>query len=721
MKNNRLKMAKFYCLMMIIGLLSIPQLSNAQITNPGFETGDLSTWNSFPGTSISSGMVILNWTVNPADYFMASLTPEGISESSAESYLGLPYGSLASFNATFNSTTDFAVITKQIYLGANESITVYWNYISRDYTPYNDGAIATLVGPSYQQIQLLAVTANANGNSTAVVTGSYGSTGWRTATFTSGAAGTYTFGYSVFNWGDTAVDPTAALDDATGGTFAPGEPVVTTAAITSIGSSTAVSGGNVISGIGVTARGVCWNSTGLPTLSDSFTMDGSGTGIFTSNLSGLQVGTTYSVRAYATNSAATVYGGEVSFVITDNIAPEVTCPSSITVVADAGLCSAVVNFSASVTDNYDSNPSVIYSHSSGSSFGVGTTLVTVIASDASNNVSSCSFDVIVEDDIDPSIFCQDISVCADDAVGKTLVYDVPLADDFCGIAQVTLIAGLQSGSVFPVGSSTVTYEAVDVNENTSQCSFVVTIFGLPSVEAGNCQTRYLGYEALDIGNYLVATGSAGTPGYSYSWSPTGSITSFMNETVIVFPFVGTTYTVLITDANGCVASDEVYVDVVDVVSVCSTSKNQKVQVCHIPPGNTANSNEICVSTNAVGAHLAHGDHLGYCDNPCQEDLNPSKNTNPVMATDHSHSLMDVYPNPTGGDFTIKYMLEYDSEVEIKLLDVTGKLITILYFNESGFGNEFMEFPVSKDLPSGLYTIQLRTEHELINQKIVISE
>ena len=95
-------------------------------------------------------------------------------------------------------------------------------------------------------------------------------------------------------------------------------PAVTTSAVSNIGANSATSGGNVTSdgGATVTARGICWNTTGTPTLSDSHTTDGTGTGTFTSTLAGLQPNTTYYVRAYATNSMGTAYGNEVTFTTT---------------------------------------------------------------------------------------------------------------------------------------------------------------------------------------------------------------------------------------------------------------------------------------------------------------------------------------------------------------------------------------------------------------------
>lgn len=96
---------------------------------------------------------------------------------------------------------------------------------------------------------------------------------------------------------------------------------VTTATITTnntanVTSTTALSGGVISSdgGATVTVRGVCWSLFTTPTTADSHTSDGSGTGGFASNITGLMPGQVYYVRAYATNSQGTSYGNQQSFV-----------------------------------------------------------------------------------------------------------------------------------------------------------------------------------------------------------------------------------------------------------------------------------------------------------------------------------------------------------------------------------------------------------------------
>jgi hypothetical protein len=132
-------------------------------------------------------------------------------------------------------------------------------------------------------------------------------------------------------------------------------PSVLTSSVTSITQTTATCGGNVTfpGSASVTARGVCWSTSANPTTSNSKTTDGSGIGSFTSSITGLTAGTTYHVRAYATNSTGTVYGSDISFTTTAG-APTIpvittTTPSNITTTTATGGGNITSNGGAAIT------------------------------------------------------------------------------------------------------------------------------------------------------------------------------------------------------------------------------------------------------------------------------------------------------------------------------------------------------------------------------------
>ena len=131
-------------------------------------------------------------------------------------------------------------------------------------------------------------------------------------------------------------------------TFLPG---VTTSNVTSITLNSAVCGGNVTSegNLDVTARGVCWSTSPNPTITDNKTTNGSGTGSFTSNITGLADGTTYYVRAYATNSKGTAYGEEKSFTTIAKTLPQITTANVTSITANTAVCGGNVTSDGNAT------------------------------------------------------------------------------------------------------------------------------------------------------------------------------------------------------------------------------------------------------------------------------------------------------------------------------------------------------------------------------------
>jgi hypothetical protein len=124
---------------------------------------------------------------------------------------------------------------------------------------------------------------------------------------------------------------------------------ITTNNLTSITQTTATCGGNIASdgASSITSRGVCWSTTNSnPTILDTKTNNGTGIGSFTSSITGLTAGTTYYVRAYATNSVGTAYGNTRTFV---TLSP--TLPSGIVTTQISSITQNTASSGGSIANN----------------------------------------------------------------------------------------------------------------------------------------------------------------------------------------------------------------------------------------------------------------------------------------------------------------------------------------------------------------------------------
>ena len=128
-------------------------------------------------------------------------------------------------------------------------------------------------------------------------------------------------------------------------------PTVTTSSATSISYTSATVGGNVTDdgGSNVTARGIVYSTTPNPTTANSKVASGSGKGAFTCNLSNLQAGVKYYIRAYAANQKGTAYGEEKSFTTKAITLPTVTTSPA------TNILSTSATVGGNVTDDGGSN------------------------------------------------------------------------------------------------------------------------------------------------------------------------------------------------------------------------------------------------------------------------------------------------------------------------------------------------------------------------------
>ncbi|MCB0668628.1 MAG: HYR domain-containing protein, partial [Saprospiraceae bacterium] len=191
--------------------------------------------------------------------------------------------------------------------------------------------------------------------------------------------------------------------------------------------------------------------------------------------------------------------------VNDAEAPMITCPMNITQANDAGQCGAIVTFTPMISDNCP-GATVTCVPASGSFFPVGTTPVSCTVTDAAGLTSMCSFNVTVNDTENPTITCPaNISVNNDPGTcGAVVTYATPVIGDNCPGTTVSCVP--VSGSVFPVGTTTVNCTATDAVGNTNFCSFSVTVMdNEPPV-----------WQIADMGNVLVDNDPGTGPTDSYN-------------------------------------------------------------------------------------------------------------------------------------------------------------------------------------------------------------
>jgi hypothetical protein len=128
-------------------------------------------------------------------------------------------------------------------------------------------------------------------------------------------------------------------------------PTITTAAVSAITTSSAIIGATITSdgGAALSAWGVCWSTSANPTLANSFLQHNVSTTIFGSALSGLTQNTTYYVRAYATNSAGTAYGNELSFTTLAIVLPIVTTTAITSITSTSANSGGTLTYDGGAT------------------------------------------------------------------------------------------------------------------------------------------------------------------------------------------------------------------------------------------------------------------------------------------------------------------------------------------------------------------------------------
>ncbi|GHC64426.1 HYR domain-containing protein [Ulvibacter litoralis] len=253
--------------------------------------------------------------------------------------------------------------------------------------------------------------------------------------------------------------------------------------------------------------------------------------------------------------------------VEDNIAPVITCIADGTRDTDAGVCNYTVvgtEFDATFTDNCTSgsisNDLNATATLAGTVLPIGNTTVVWTVLGGNGQMDTCTTVITVEDNKAPVMACP-LSITVNSAIdqcGAFVNFNDAIAIDNCGVLSVVQSGGLISGSLFPIGISTVEYTATDINGNSTMCSFTITVIdNVPSVAV--CQDITIQLDAS--GNAIIVASDID----GGSNDNCGIATTTASQTTFDCSDLGpNNVTLTLTDVNGNVSTCIAVVTVEDV-------------------------------------------------------------------------------------------------------------------------------------------------------------
>ncbi|MFC5272145.1 Ig-like domain-containing protein [Adhaeribacter terreus] len=293
------------------------------------------------------------------------------------------------------------------------------------------------------------------------------------------------------------------------------------------------------------------------------------------------------------------------------------------------------------------------------------------------------------------------SVCSSNS-NITLTGGQPLGGTYSGKGVSN---GVFNPAVAGLGTHTISYAFTNNNGCVNTATATITVGAGFTANAGPDKTVVTNYNQMKC---VTLTGSASNSNgaYSYLWS-NGATTASIN----VCPTTTTTYTLTVTNAAGCTATDQV---TVKAINASCGNRNEKVTICH-------NGHEICVSVNAVQAHLAHGDVLGSCLPSGNQPGKPSNgggcNNNKIA----SDIVMTAVPNPFAQTTQIDFVMPETGAYALEVYDLKGMLVKKVA-EGAATANERRSIEVNgSQWPKGVYMARLITGKEVKVIKIVLSK
>lgn len=198
----------------ILALATPALAASIGLTNQGFETADTTGWTNLGDVSVVPGAIVdldnPRWSVGPFGNLMAQLDTQPDLLVDIEAFLEIADGTLQPFNQ--NPLTVGSAIYQDFSGDAGDTLTEFWNFVTRDYFDYNDMAFAIVVEPdSTTSVSVLASIWDGG-----LEIGDEGATGWQQFDFTLSQTGTHRIAFVVMNSDDDSIDSVLFLDDQAG-------------------------------------------------------------------------------------------------------------------------------------------------------------------------------------------------------------------------------------------------------------------------------------------------------------------------------------------------------------------------------------------------------------------------------------------------------------------------------------------------------------------------
>jgi hypothetical protein len=498
-------------------------------------------------------------------------------------------------------------------------------------------------------------------------------------------------------------------------------PTVTTAAVTNINQTTATSGGNVTSdgGTTVTARGVCWSTSPNPTITTcSHTTDGSGTGTFISNITGLTAGTLYYIRAYATNSAGTAYGNGQSF--TTLTLPSVTTNTvtAITQTTATGGGNVTSDGGSPVTVRgvcWSTSPNPAITTCSHTTDGTGTgTFVSNITGLTAGTLyyvrayATSSIGTSYGNSVSFTTFSFTLPAVTTAAVTN--------------IAQTTATSG---GNVTSDGGTTVTARGVcwsvsasptiSNNHTTDGSGTGVFVSNLTGLTAN---TLY------HVRAYAInVVGTAYGAELTFTTLPVTTLATVTTKTVTNITKNSATSGGIVTSDGGSPVTGR---------GVCwSTSQNPTVNNAHTNDGSgtgdftshlTGLSSHThyyvrAYATNSVGT--AYGNQISFTTQRSRSDDETFDTTlfTVKSSTIDSANTLKLYPNPVSSSLTLEFDLPEKSNVDLSVFSVSGIKLYGEQFYDQADGAHKLQVNASS-FSVGMYIVVLNTGRTVMTKRFI---